>query len=324
MFTDARSLLEEFDALSSGARSHLASSLVNIIATVLAKEGYTRTPAVPYDSVDPTRFDLVVGRPADSRTVEQRVGVEVKDPNQPMETYDVRRAVGAALLTVDRALLISTAGFTDSAHEIIGRELPLSIELFDLSRLRKWIASLEAHESPSGVREAVRVLSRKLAEIIARDPRELFELDWRDLERTIAEVLHAIGFEVELTPAAKDGGKDVVATCRVRGVAETHILEIKHWKSKKAGEVVVTKFLEVIAREERAGGLLLATAGYAPSAFRQITEIQRQNLRFGSSEKVVSLCRAYTKVSSGLWTPPEHLPEVLYEETVTGTRDHDA
>jgi sulfur transfer protein SufE len=38
----------------------------------------------------------------------------------------------------------------------------------------------------------------------------LEELEWHDLERTVADIFDGLGFLVTLTPPRKDGGKDII------------------------------------------------------------------------------------------------------------------
>ena len=96
-------------------------------------------------------------------------------------------------------------------------------------------------------------------------------------------------------------------------------VEIKHWRSKvKVGGTAIKDFLNVIAREQRTGGLFLSTHGYSNGAFEELTEIERQRLRFGGKEKIISLSRTYVKAMSGIWSPPENLADGLFEGTVTG------
>lgn len=53
--------------------------------------------------------------------------------------------------------------------------------------------------------------------MVARNPNVLNHLEWRDLERLVAELFDGLGFQARLTPSAKDDGKDVVLTCEVSG-----------------------------------------------------------------------------------------------------------
>ena len=36
---------------------------------------------------------------------------------------------------------------------------------------------------------------------------------------------------------------------------------------------------------------------------KMLTEIDRERLKFGNEDKVVSLCKTYMKVDSGIWSP---------------------
>jgi len=156
-----------------------------------------------------------------------------------------------------------------------------------------------------------------LAFMVAKDATTLEHMEWRDLERLIAEVFAGIGFDVELTPCSKDGGKDVVITYRVNNEIKSFVIEIKHWRSgNRVGNGAIIEFLHVIARENRNGGLFLATGGYCNNALENLTEIYRYKIRLGEKEKIVSLCRKYVRSKKGIWSPPEQLDEVIFEDTV--------
>lgn len=132
----------------------------------------------------------------------------------------------------------------------------------------------------------------------------------------LAAVFEKLGFETELTPASKDGDKDIILGFKASDGSRTYVVEVKHWRSrKKVGEKHVTHFVEVIAAEGRVGGLYLSTYGYASDAFKSLTEVERKTLRFGSEEKIAALCKMYLKAESGLWTPQPDLEGVLYEGT---------
>jgi restriction endonuclease Mrr len=160
-------------------------------------------------------------------------------------------------------------------------------------------------------------VSRKFAQLIAEDSRYLDNLEWRDLEKVLAEVFKELGFAVELTPGSKDGGKDIVVECVVDELQYTYIIEIKHWRSgKRVNHSHVRHFLNVIVSEKRKGGLFLSTSGYSNNIFSTFTKIERQQLKLGDKNKVVSLCKRYVQTKSGLLYPREPLTEVLFEKTI--------
>lgn len=184
------------------------------------------------------------------------------------------------------------------------------------SFLQQKFDELDTEFSRSEVRLIIEAVSGKFAELIARNPTALKELEWRDLERILAEVFHGIGFKVELTPPSKDGGKDIILECRISGKRHTYIVEVKHWRSdSKVGNAAIKDFLDVIVKEQRDAGLFLSTYGYTSNAFEAITEVERHRLRFGDKEKVISLCKTYTDTKSGIVVSGELLPKVLFEHT---------
>jgi restriction system protein len=63
------------------------------------------------------------------------------------------------------------------------------------------------------------------------------KIEWRDVERVVAEIFSGIGSKVELIPSSKDGGKDVILECKENGTSKTYTIEIKHWRSgQRVGE----------------------------------------------------------------------------------------
>lgn len=292
--------------------------LMDVLQPLLAEDGYevSRSP-----STRDGGLDFLAQRAPTADHQRQTLGIEFRyyRPGRAVGVEQVRQLIGAAVLNeLDRAILLVNTQFTKAARDAVRRDMPFEVELVDLNSLRAWADRLEVDQEgfATEVREILRVVSRRFAMLIAENPRVLDEIEWRDIERTIAEVFEGLGFSATLTPPSKDGGKDVVLECTVRGHRAEYVVEIKHWRSgSKVGGGTLRSFLNVIARESRQGGLFLSTYGYCDNAFEQLSAIDRQRLRFGSEEKVVALCRTYVKATSGLWSPPENLAEVLYEGT---------
>jgi restriction system protein len=291
--------------------------LFGVVEPLLANDGYeAQFTGGPRDD----GFDVRATRPASEKSDSHRIGIQFKHyRNSQVGPAQVRELIGAAVASnVNRAMLIVTTAFTEAARDLVRRELPLQIELIDVDALKAWIARIDVDEriDTSEIRQIIKSVSQRFAQIIAENPRALDELEWRDLERTLAEVFEGLGFTVELTPGSKDGGKDIVLECSVQGKLHTYIVEIKHWRSGiRVGSSAAKSFLNVIVREGREAGLFLSTYGYCDNAFESLTEIERRQLRFGTEHKVVALCQTFVKATSGIWSPPERLSEVLFEGT---------
>ncbi len=166
----------------------------------------------------------------------------------------------------------------------------------------------------------VRNMAESLCELIAQDPQALSGLEWRELERVVAVALAKIGFTVELTPPAKDGGKDVIASCIVENREKVFYVEIKHWRAggrPSLGHIL--DFVEVNVMAKTDGGLFLSSSGYTESVHSRLAEISSQRVRLGQEEKIVSLCRHFVRRRHGVWASDKPLPEVLFEHTITNS-----
>ena len=226
------------------------------------------------------------------------------------------------MANVDRLLLISNVPHTEAALRAAEANNPFGVELLTMGDLREWVArqGLATELDGLSVDGMLRALSRAFARRVARDPDALQHLEWRDAERLLAEVFDGLGFDVELTPPAKDGGKDLILNCVFAGTRRSFIVEVKHWRSgHRVGPGSVTDFLRVIVRENRAGGVFLSTYGFTGTAFEGLSQVDRQCIRFGAQEKIVGLCTTYLRTESGLWTSAQPLPELLFEGTTDGS-----
>lgn len=218
----------------------------------------------------------------------------------------------------ERAMLISRFGFTYDALATAHNLEPVSLELLDLDGIAAWINRIETGRPVNAgrVQLLIRTISHEFAKLVASDPQILDHLEWRDLERMMARVMEGLGFQTILTPASKDGGKDLIVTCHAEKREESYIIELKHWRSgKRVGKQSVTDFVQVIVAEKRSGGLFLSTSGYAADAFEGLAEISRQKIHMGGRPKVVLLTQTYIRACNGLWSPPSPLPEVLFDAT---------
>jgi restriction endonuclease Mrr len=171
--------------------------------------------------------------------------------------------------------------------------------------------------SESIVVAGMRCVAQWIISVIASNPNELYEVEWRTLEHVIAEIFDGLGFAVTLTEASKDGGKDLILECEVGGFPESYVVEIKHWNSgKRVGGRMLQRFLRVVVSERRSGGLFLSTSGYSGNAFEQFTVFERRNVRFGNDEKIVGLCKTYERMKSGIMSAPKELVEVINDQTI--------
>lgn len=197
---------------------------------------------------------------------------------------------------------------------------PTNLEIINLEDLERWSKTLSNELSLKELNEVsyyVRQLSKKLIELVAKNPENLKNLEWRDLERTISELFEGIGFKTTLTPGSKDEGKDIILECTIDNIQKSFIIEIKHWRSgQKVGQKAVKEFTNVIINEKREKGLYLSTYGFTSNYYESLSEKQKSLIRFGEQEKIVELCRTYERINNGIWNPINTMENILFDNTI--------
>jgi HJR/Mrr/RecB family endonuclease len=313
-------LLEDHDVLDPKG---IENNLGIVLEELLSKEGYQITQTNPHERLG---VDFVAERSQPKATSNPRIGIEVKCHKMRIQLNTVRDLIGSATLgNFDRVVLVSNSEFSRAALAVAERQLPFQLELIGLHQLENWARSISRQETPAdqAVQIAIRDLSKKLALFVAQNPIALRSMEWRDVERMLAEVFDGLGFTVTLTPPAKDGGKDLILRCQVTGEDQEYYVEVKHWRSEtKVGSGVISEFIKIVANEKKAGGLFLSTGGYTSNAFEHLTEMERRLVKLGDQKKVYSLCKHYSRKHSGLWSAAKSLPDVLLGENILDLPDH--
>jgi HJR/Mrr/RecB family endonuclease len=99
-----------------------------------------------------------------------------------------------------------------------------------------------------------------------RDPATLFALTSREFEEAIAGLLHLKGFEVAITPAARDRGFDLIALHRVMGIPFKWVVECKQYSRMLVSAPVVQKLFGAAVGEGADRALVVTTSGFTRDA----------------------------------------------------------
>ena len=306
--------IDNFEKLSlENKRQEAEQEIGRVLRILLPTHQIIRTPAT-HDG----GLDFIVKSSSTNENRELSMGVEVKSIKHSISLNDISNSiVRATIQSLNRLVIISSSKFTKSTFDMASKFSPLEIQLYDINGLRKWASETNNDRTemePVHLQIAffVKQLSKNLALLIAKSGSKALEtIEWRQLEHIIAEIFIGMGFDAELTPPSKDGGKDVV----IHHQGKKYLIEIKHWKApNRVGSSDLSDFLHVIASEKGHGGLYLSTSGYCSNAFESLKTIDRIKVSYQGALKIVALAQTYSKVQSGLWSPPQLLPELLYEE----------
>jgi len=110
-------------------------------------------------------------------------------------------------------------------------------------------------------------ISNELFALLVREPTLLYKISPRKFEEIIAEVFYRNGFEVELTKATRDGGKDIVAFTNKMGVRTKYIVECKRYsETNKVSLGLVQRLLGVKMAESANKAILATTSSFTRDA----------------------------------------------------------
>lgn len=106
------------------------------------------------------------------------------------------------------------------------------------------------------------IASDEVLGYIEDNPNKINELSPREFEELVAELLARQGYEIQLTPITRDGGKDIYAARRDPLGTFLYIVECKKYAPHRPVDVGVVRQLYGVVQEERVSGGIIATTSY--------------------------------------------------------------
>jgi restriction system protein len=108
----------------------------------------------------------------------------------------------------------------------------------------------------------VQSASDDLLNKVHSNPKLLYDLTPRGFEEFVAEILDRLGYEVTLTPASKDGGKDIYAAKKDHLGTFLYVVECKQYAPDRRVGVGLIRELNGVVQAERATAGILATTSF--------------------------------------------------------------
>jgi HJR/Mrr/RecB family endonuclease len=140
------------------------------------------------------------------------------------------------------------------------------------------------------------------------DSEGLYDLSPRRFEELIAEIWHRMGYQVELTPLTRDGGRDVIAT-RIAETRSQVLIECKKYAATEAvGIDIVQRMLGVVAQFDATQGVITTTSRFTREALKVISA-KPFVLTGHEFDDVVNLLwrvKLIVVPEAGLWLPFRH------------------
>jgi restriction system protein len=136
--------------------------------------------------------------------------------------------------------------------------------------------------------------------------RLLYDLDSRGFERLVKRLFERMGYETELTPPQKDGGRDINARRKAVGGREHVLIECKRYE-RKIGVEHIGRLIGIVSTELANKGILVTSSDFTRGA-RDLAGRNHRVELIGGLELVV-LLNEYLG-----WTWPARLENITREQ----------
>lgn len=112
---------------------------------------------------------------------------------------------------------------------------------------------------------------------LSTNPERLYSVSPRHFERIVDELLQRHGFQVHLTPASRDGGRDILAMNRTPLGEHLYLVECKRYaKYRPVGVNVVRSLYGVLLQERATAAVLVTTSTFTRDAVLFASKVQYQ------------------------------------------------
>lgn len=110
-----------------------------------------------------------------------------------------------------------------------------------------------------------------------KHPEKLYDLSPRKFEELIASVLQDFGFDVELTKATRDGGRDIIASIRTKVTTFLTYVECKRYNPDNKIDVgLIREVIGVHSIHKPAKSIIVTTSFFTKDAIKEAKTFENQ------------------------------------------------
>lgn len=121
------------------------------------------------------------------------------------------------------------------------------------------------------VNPSIVIADPRVIEFLSKDPQRLFALSPRQFEELIAELMHRLGYSVQLGPLGRDGGVDLFAESKSEVGDELVLIQCKRYRDdRKIGEPIVKQLHADVHDRSATRGLVATTSYFSSTALNYI------------------------------------------------------
>lgn len=134
---------------------------------------------------------------------------------------------------------------------------------------------------------------------IARNPELIYNISSREFEEVIERLFQEEGFETELTPATKDGGRDIIATKYEMGKPIVFYIECKRYGRKNSVGVNIVRSLFGVQTSDQVNKSILVTTGHVTRGAHRFVDDQKTMMSIMDVDEVHRLIQRSARRASG-------------------------
>jgi restriction system protein len=132
---------------------------------------------------------------------------------------------------------------------------------------------------------------------LKRHPSDIFKLTSRQYEELIAELISDMGYEVTLTKATRDGGKDILASIKTEVGEFLCLVEAKHYRQdRKVGVSLVRALYGTLCDYQANSAMLVTTSSYSHDAL-SLQQKHKYHLSLRDYTDVAAWIQRYGRVA---------------------------
>jgi HJR/Mrr/RecB family endonuclease len=115
-------------------------------------------------------------------------------------------------------------------------------------------------------------INQEIVEYLKKHPKFIYNISSRKFEELIAHIIKHLGFDVELTPTTRDGGRDILAYIRNAVCSFLTFVECKHYSMDNPVGVGIVRGVYGVQRIYRANKSLIVTSSYFTKGAIELTK----------------------------------------------------
>ena len=130
---------------------------------------------------------------------------------------------------------------------------------------------------------------------LAAHPEQMYHLQPRKFEEVLAAIFRAQGYEVELTPASRDGGLDLRLVRKDTTGEVLTLVEAKRYSAVRRVQVGIVRSLYGVVEEQRASKGLVVTTSFFTKGARSFQRNLPYRLQLADFDNVLDWLKSYRR-----------------------------